>query len=185
MSDRKAPTIDLGKGINYAKVSSRLAEFHKDNDKDCVIETSFIPLEGFMVFKATVTTSKGVFTGHSMAKVGNKEKQFEKQETIAVGRALAFAGYLADGEIACAEEMADVVTLAQLNNLKQRFATVNSESLKDKDRPHKLQAFRSWCSELFLDESVDYTEASNWNREWYDLAWRSLQTANSDVPFDA
>jgi hypothetical protein len=34
------------------------------------------------------------------------EKSFEKLETIAVGRALAFAGYLADGEIASMEEMA-------------------------------------------------------------------------------
>jgi hypothetical protein len=39
-----------------------------------------------------------------MGKVSG-EKALEKLESIAVGRALAFAGYLASGEIATAEEM--------------------------------------------------------------------------------
>jgi len=36
-------------------------------------------------------------------------KDFEKQETIAVGRALAFAGFLSDGEVASYEEMEDFI----------------------------------------------------------------------------
>ena len=46
-------------------------------------------------------------TGHAFVKVTEKtiEKQFEKLETIAVGRALALLGYSADGEIASSEEM--------------------------------------------------------------------------------
>jgi hypothetical protein len=42
-----------------------------------------------------------------MGQVTNKDKDklFEKQETIAVGRALALLGYASDGEIASSEEM--------------------------------------------------------------------------------
>ena len=89
--DRKVETIKLGKdGPNYAKVAARSAEFHRDNET-CSIETSVEFKEGFALFTAKVTTKKGTFMGHSMEKVAGKQKQFEKQETIAVGRALAFA----------------------------------------------------------------------------------------------
>ena len=43
-------------------------------------------------------------TGHSLGNNEN-EKDFEKQETIAVGRALALLGYASSGEIASSEEM--------------------------------------------------------------------------------
>jgi len=105
VTERKTETIMIGGGVEYAKVASRCTEFHKDNIK-CDIETTCEFKEGFVLFSAKVTTKKGTFTGHSMDKVTGRQKQFEKQETIAVGRALAFAGYLATGEIACAEEMA-------------------------------------------------------------------------------
>lgn len=105
---RKTETIKLGDGVRYAKVASRLVAFHTDN-KSCSVETVCEFKEGFALFTAKVTTTKGTFTGHSMGKVSVRQKQFEKQETIAVGRALAFAGYLASGDIACAEEMADLV----------------------------------------------------------------------------
>jgi len=104
MTERTTATIDIGKGIRYAKVAARSAVFHEDNAK-CAIETSCEFKEGFAMFSAKVTTKKGTFTGHSMDKVQGRPKQFEKLETIAVGRALAFAGYLSSGEIACAEEM--------------------------------------------------------------------------------
>lgn len=77
----------------------------------------------------------------------------------------------------------DVVTLAQLNLLKQKFAKVNSASLKGKDRPEKLQAFREWCLDLFGEE-VDYTEPSSWNREWHDAAWKSLQDSDNAPSFE-
>ena len=108
MAERTTETIDIGKGIRYAKVAARSAVFHTDNQQ-CSIETSCEFKEGFAMFAATVTTKKGTFTGHSMDKVAGRQKQFEKLETIAVGRALAFAGYLSSGEIACAEEMEQFV----------------------------------------------------------------------------
>ena len=104
MSERQTETIAIGRGVEYAKVATRLKEFLIDN-KNCSIKTEAEFKEGWVIFSATITTERGVFTGHSLGSVKNGEKSFEKQETISVGRALAFAGYLASGEIACAEEM--------------------------------------------------------------------------------
>lgn len=102
---RQIETIRLGE-FEYAKVSARLLEFLADNPK-CSIETTCEFKEGWALFRAIVTAQRGTFTGHSLGKVGATKKQFEKQETIAVGRALAFAGYLSSGEIASFEEMDD------------------------------------------------------------------------------
>lgn len=107
----KTKTINLSQGgreIEYAKVSSRVAEFHKLN-KQTSIRTTFEFKEGWAIFKAMVIPDvanlERYFNGSSIGKVG-ATKAFEKLETIAVGRALAFAGFLSDGEIASIEEMA-------------------------------------------------------------------------------
>ena len=42
---------------------------------------------------------------NSKGAIGQKDKDFEKLESIALGRALANLGYLASGEIASTEEM--------------------------------------------------------------------------------
>jgi len=182
MPDRKVPTIAIGRGVNYAKVAARSAAFHEDNAA-CSIETSCEFKEGFALFRATVTTSKGTFTGHSMDKISGRQKQFEKQETIAVGRALAFAGYLASGDIACEEEMADVVTAAQLSSLKLKFSKTHSGQLDGLDRDAMQEAFRSWARGI-VGEDVDYTEPSHWAKEWYQACWADLTGVSDDVPFE-
>ncbi len=108
---KKTKTINLGQGgkiIEYAKVSARVGEFHKLYKKPSII-TTFEFKEGWAIFKAVVTPDVAdpsrCFSGTSMGKAG-AVKAFEKLETIAVGRALAFAGLLSDGEIASNEEMA-------------------------------------------------------------------------------
>lgn len=107
----KAKTMKIKQGggveIDYAKVSSRLAEFLK-KEKNASIRTDYEFKEGWVIFKATlvpdITDFNRFFNGTSMGKT-DKVKAFEKLETIAVGRALAFAGYLSSGEIASEEEM--------------------------------------------------------------------------------
>jgi len=179
--ERKTDTIKIGGNVQYAKVASRSAEFHRDNEQ-CAVETSCEFKEGHVIFRATVTTKKGTFTGHSMDKVSGRQKQFEKQETIAVGRALAFAGYLASGDIACAEEMADVVTANQFNALKQKYAKVNADVLRDLDRPGKLDHFAAWCRAT-IGEEADFCDPSVWEREWFTRCWRELIGPDSDVHF--
>ena len=107
LARRKAETIRIGE-FEYAKVSTRLMEMHEKNAL-CAIETTYEFKEGWVIFTATVHTERGKFDGHSMGKVTVRQKEFEKLESISVGRALAFAGFLASGEIACYEEMADIV----------------------------------------------------------------------------
>lgn len=94
--------------ITYAKVTDRLSEFLKATGNDGSITTSDEFRGDYAIFRAKVTPDvkkpERYFTGTSMGKVG-AEKALEKLETLAVGRALAFAGYLSTGEIASAEEM--------------------------------------------------------------------------------
>ena len=95
-------TINL-KGKEYAPVSARVEQLHKDYRK-ASITTSYDFREGFVIFSATVKNERGEFNGHAFGKIG-QEKAFEKIETTAVGRALAFAGYLSGGEIASYDEV--------------------------------------------------------------------------------
>jgi hypothetical protein len=100
-------TMNL-KGNEYAPVDERLKAFHKDNS-NCSIttETSIKDnkiIEARAIITPNVCNPKRVFTGSALGILG-KEKALEKLETVAVGRALAFAGYLADGKIASSEEM--------------------------------------------------------------------------------
>ena len=107
---KKTQTIDL-KGKAYAQVKDRVKEFRHDCPNGLIETTPTFTEDGIM-FKARILKDKAdqtsaEATGHSFAKVTekDKEKQFEKQETIAVGRALALLGYASDGEIASSEEM--------------------------------------------------------------------------------
>lgn len=105
---KEIDTIEL-KGNQYAKVKDRVKAFHEDYDNGRIITEP--QLEGDLVmFKAQVwpdmENRDRSFTGHSIGKYTGKKK-FEKLETVAVGRALAFAGLLADGEIATYDEMTD------------------------------------------------------------------------------
>lgn len=56
---------------------------------------------------------------HSVGKLGTKDKDFEKLETIAVGRALATLGYMASGEIASSEEMEEFMDYQQEKKFEQ------------------------------------------------------------------
>lgn len=131
----KTRTINLGKGgqvIEYAKVSSRVGEFHKLY-KTPAITTTFEFKEGVAIFKATVTPDvnkpERQFTGTSLGKAG-AVKAFEKLETIAVGRALAFAGLLSDGEIASSEEMQSYAEATPAIDITKAMEKLNAAKTK-------------------------------------------------------
>ena len=117
-------TINL-KGKEYSPVATRVEQFHKDYP-DGTITTDCTFDEGHVIFKATVSFSERTFNGHAFGKVG-QEKAFEKLETTAVGRALAFAGYLAGGEIASYDEVKDF------------YETEDTPNLTVEDAIHKLK----------------------------------------------
>lgn len=123
MTERKASTINLS-GSDYAKVAERLRLFRTDwpNSK---IETHYeYEVDKSVIFTVWIWKDKTDYidvlkevknaeiargssdaNGTARGEVGVKQKDFEKLESIALGRALAMLGYLASGEIASFEEM--------------------------------------------------------------------------------
>lgn len=85
-------------------VSTRIEQFH-EKYPDGSIVTKFSLDGDLVIFSAKISDGeKREFTGHSFGKLG-KEKAFEKLETVAVGRALAFMGFETQSGIASREEM--------------------------------------------------------------------------------
>ena len=138
----KVQTMDL-KGKDYARVPERIKQFREDCPRG-VIETTPTFLEGGdLMFKAYIVKDKSdesssSATGHAHGK-NETVKDFEKLETIAVGRALANLGYLASGEVASTEEMEEYEAMKQ-----ERFerdieeATKQIEKAKDLDKLKEL-----------------------------------------------
>jgi hypothetical protein len=94
---------------------------------------------GDIVFTAYVLKDKakpesGDATGHSYGKLAG-QKQFEKLETISIGRALAILGYLGSGEIASSEEMEEfndwkeTQTTQMLNDAREKLE--DAKNLKE------------------------------------------------------
>ena len=102
-------TISL-QGKQYAQVKDRIAEAHKNNEKLSIMTTvdCFDKEKLTFLFTAVVSNEKWEFSWHAMQSIKAK-KDFEKWETIAVGRALALAWFLADWEVASYEEIEDFI----------------------------------------------------------------------------
>jgi len=146
---KKTATIDL-KGKAYAQVKDRLKEFRTDCPNG-LIETTPTVSDTSIIFKARILKDKSdpasaEATGHSFAKVTEKgvEKQFEKQETIAVGRALSLLGYSSDGEIASSEEMEEFLQTKQDKLAEQVFEY--TESIGNCKTKEELQTLWSGLS---------------------------------------
>lgn len=125
MAARRAATVDIKGGITYAKVAERLRLFREENP-DGKHESAYeVDVDSTYVFtvwlwkdkkglleliRAGVTDKEALrasadANGNAKGAVGSKDKDFEKLESVALGRALANLGYLASGEIASSEEM--------------------------------------------------------------------------------
>lgn len=125
MNNGKIKTVELRGGIKYAKVADRLREFWEMNPAG-KIETVHEYTDGGLISRAYIWKDKAELVKLLADKVsrvdaytsadsngtaymdGDRVKQLkghEKNETIAVGRALALLGYGTDGEIASSEEM--------------------------------------------------------------------------------
>lgn len=116
-------TVKIGGGIDYAKVADRIKIFWEENpngkidtEREDISENKvrFIARiwrdSKVILDLATVGTDINIIkltanatASADAAKKGDKEN--EKLETVAVGRALAMLGYLASGEVASREEM--------------------------------------------------------------------------------
>ena len=101
-------------GREYKTVAERVTAIHNTNkDKPLSIETDLVSwTEGIVVFKATVTTGGGIFTGYAYEREGssqiNKTSALENCETSSIGRAIAAAGY-SGTEYASANEVENAI----------------------------------------------------------------------------
>ena len=89
---------------DYVGVHTRVENYHKDHKDKASILTEFTITWNIVSFRAVVVTNKWSFSWSSFG-TADKEKAFEKLETVAVGRALAFAWYEIKSGIASSEEM--------------------------------------------------------------------------------
>jgi hypothetical protein len=112
----------MGK-FEMAKAAHRILQFREDHVNGKISTSHTTEEDGMVVFKAYIWKDKKEFLEVLKSGVGKTEallsadadasakgeledkKDFEKLETIAVGRALAYIGYLQDGQVASTEEM--------------------------------------------------------------------------------
>ena len=113
MPARKVDTIDL-KGNDYAKFPDRIKLFWEDCPDGKIITVNELDATGQREFYAYVWRNKKDYVSNDLNSADSKgsalgntkgQKDFEKLETIAIGRALAILGYLASGEVASFEEI--------------------------------------------------------------------------------
>lgn len=118
--------MKVGGGADYAKVAERLKLFREDCPRGKQESAYEVEVDGSIVFTVWLWKDKSELIELMKAGVSDKdvlrsssdangtakskldavkEKDFEKLESIALGRALANLGYLASGEIASSEEM--------------------------------------------------------------------------------
>lgn len=123
-ANKKIKTIDL-KGKQYAQVKDRIVAFRSVYPKG-KIATSYVESENYVVFEAIISDENCniLATGHART-LRNKDKCYEKCETNAVGRALAYIG-IGTAEIESYEGMQDY------EEGSGAFADMPSQELIDK-----------------------------------------------------
>jgi len=132
-------------GKEYKTVAERVNEIHAEKLETMSIETELVSwADSIVVFKATVSTPQGTFTGHAYESEGssqiNKTSALENCETSAIGRALASAGY-AGSEFASANEVKNAIhqqseTKTMTEKVKFEKRLTDAEALFMKDGRH-------------------------------------------------
>lgn len=134
---------------DYVAVSERVDKFHEQYPNGS-IETTFNINWEVAQFTAKVTLDVSnplrVFTGSSFGEL-KKEKSFEKAETVAVGRALAFAGFETQSWIASKEEIQSHEARSQVVDQAVSETTSNEEDKKwfsPADMDYINEEFKKW-----------------------------------------
>lgn len=107
-SKKTHDTIRVKGGKNYIQVKDRLNFVRETFGERVTIKTTTKHIDGAAEFHCEMfLDDKLIATGNSK-EVGVGEKSYEKHESVAVGRCLAFAGF-AGTELASADEMQNFV----------------------------------------------------------------------------
>lgn len=170
----KVQTTKIKGGAEYAKVADRLNEFRSANPRSKISIKFSYNEKGDLTHHAYIWKDKTDF--YDLLKSGvsakeaiesadaegsslmyadkvKQEKGFEKNETIAIGRALAVLGYASSGEIASSEEMEEFEDFK-----KQKAEDARSEAInrlaKAKDMKALQETWMSFTKDLQLDKEV-------------------------------
>jgi DNA-binding protein len=114
-------------GRKYLKVVDRLNFVRqKFGERLCVKTTTSYP-DGLAMFQTEIfIDGKLIGTGHSKQTV-KKDKEFEKIESVSIGRALGISGF-AGSELATFEEMNDFVKSNPAQNFSNTYVQSKSQS---------------------------------------------------------
>jgi hypothetical protein len=97
--------------IEHAKVKDRLKAFWESNPQGSILTDRVKDNETIEFVTNIIADQSNEFSrkarGHAMANLPLGDKDYEKLETISVGRALALIGFATDGEVASFEEIED------------------------------------------------------------------------------
>lgn len=147
---------------DYVPVSSRIDELHKKYPNNCIETSEDIIWEDTVRFKAKITIYKDnwvfTYTWSSFIKLW-KDKAYEKWETVAVGRALAFAWFETRDWIASREEMENFED--NKNNPPEEVKWFNFRDLKK-------------CVEGWID--TDVLLRNHIKDNWYKLSRKITET---------
>jgi hypothetical protein len=152
---KKTATIDL-KGKAYATVPARLKVFREENPRGLIETNPTIQADGTLIFKTRIVVDKAdpnsaEATGHAFGK-GKGDKDFEKTETISVGRALALLGYMASGDIASSEEMEE---FEEYKKEQKQVAITNAiEQINDTKTLEELKTVWTSLGNLIVEKEV-------------------------------
>lgn len=174
----KVKTIKVSGG-DYAKVADRLKLFWEDNPDGKIDSERENLADGKVRFIARiwrdsseilelartgVTADVIKMTANATASadaVKGGDKENEKLETVAVGRALAMLGYLASGEVASREEMEE---FEKFKNDKQELVIESAiDMIYESSSMAELQKVWSSLGTAIQDERVQ--EAKNKQKE--------------------
>jgi len=122
--DTKNSFINI-QGRKYLKVVDRLNFVRqKFGERLCVKTTTSYP-DGLAMFQTEIfIDGKLIGTGHSKQTV-KKDKEFEKIESVSIGRALGISGF-AGSELATFEEMNDFIKSNPVQNFSNNYTQAKS-----------------------------------------------------------
>lgn len=171
---KQVKTTKIKGNVDYAKVADRLLEFRSQNPRSKIsIKYSYDEAgnlthtariwkdktECFELLKAGVSaeaiaeSADAEASALMFAEQLKKEKGFEKNESIAVGRALAILGYAVSGEIASSEEMEEFEDW-KMSQAEEARAKVLESITNAKDMKSLLAIWKSLTKEQQLDKEI-------------------------------
>ena len=171
---KQVKTTKIKGNVDYAKVSDRLNAFRSENPRSKISIKYSYDDAGNLTHTARIWRDKTEY--YEILKSGaraedaiescdadassfmfadqlKKEKGFEKNESIAVGRALAMLGYAGSGEIASSEEMEEFEDW-KLQKTEEERAKILELITMSKSMDELLAVWKSLTKEQQLDKDI-------------------------------